>query len=333
MILRLAHPWFLMALFLIPLWLWVKINPRFRNSLHFPSTRLLKSLPVSKAQRFHPLLYLLSTIGWVALVFALARPQSGLLQRTVTTDTVDIILAIDSSTSMEAIDLGENDNQNRLEAVKKVAEDFIKARPADRIGLIDFAGMPYTRAPLILDHEWLLSRLQELKTGDLPDGTAIGSALVSAINRLKKSEAESKLIVLLTDGVSNAGDIEPLDAAPLAADLGIRVYTIGAGADGPVRYPFPDMFGRKGFRQIDIPIDTQTLSRIAEITDGRFFRARDGKELEAVFKEIDELERTEIELNEFTLYSERFHWFALAGLSLLLLERLLSAGRLGRALA
>ena len=333
MILRFLHPWLLLTGLLIPLWIWARHSRKFKTSLNFPALNLLKQLPVSKVQRWHPLLNVLGALGIGLLIIALARPQSGLRQRTVTADTVDIVLAIDSSTSMRAVDLGENNDENRLDAVKKVAESFVDARPADRFSLIAFAAMPYTKAPLTLDHGWLRNRLAELKTGELPDGTAVGSALVSAVNRLKDSEASSKIIVLLTDGISNAGDIEPLNAAPLAADLGIRVYTIGAGSDGPVRYPTTDVFGRSYYDTVQIPIDTQTLQKIADITGGRFFRARDGKELEAVFDEIDNLERTEIELNEYTLYTEQFFWFALAGCSLLMLERLLAAGRLGRTLA
>ncbi|WFB35332.1 VWA domain-containing protein [Kiritimatiellota bacterium B12222] len=333
MILRLAYPWFLLALLFIPLWVTLRCSARFRQTLNFPSLKTLKGLPRSNAQRLQPLLHLISAIGWTLLIFALARPQSGLRQRSVTTDTVDIVIAIDTSTSMRAIDLGENQEENRLDAVKQVAEQFIEAREADRLSLIAFAAMPYTKAPLTLDHDWLLNRLAELRTGELPDGTAVGSALVSAINRLRDSEAETKLIVLLTDGISNRGDIEPLDAAPLAKELGIKVYTIGAGSDGPVRVPVADVFGRTQYATRELPIDTATLEKIAAITDGHFFRARDHRELEEVFAEIDNMERTEIDVDEYTLYTEQFTWFAAAGLGLILLERLLAAGRMGRTLS
>ncbi|MEX2605965.1 MAG: VWA domain-containing protein [Kiritimatiellia bacterium] len=333
MILRFAHPWFLLLLLLVPLWLWVRVSTRFRTALHFPSLAKLKTLPVSRARRFHPLLHVLATLALILLIVGLARPQSGLYQRTVTSETIDMVLAIDTSTSMNAIDFTETEEKNRLEVVIEVAEEFIEAREADRIGLIAFAAMPYTKSPLTLDHAWLSDRLHELKTGELPDGTAIGSALASATNRLRNSEAESKVVILLTDGISNAGDIEPLNAAALAEETGVRVYTIGAGSEGPVRFPVQDMFGRSGYRQVEIPIDVETLTRIAETTGGRFFRARDTDELENVFKEIDELERTEIDLTEYTLYTEKFHWLAAGGLGLLLLERILAAGRLGRTLS
>jgi Ca-activated chloride channel family protein len=332
MILRFAHPWFLLTLLIVPLWLWVRISPRFRTALHFPAFGRLKTLPVSKAQRLHPLLNLLAALALILFIVGLARPQSGLRQRRVTSETIDIVLAVDTSTSMNAVDFSKEEERNRLDVVIEVAEDFINAREADRISLIPFAAMPYTKSPLTLDHAWLRDRLHELKTGELPDGTAIGSALASSVNRLRDSEAESKVIILLTDGINNTGDIEPLQAASLAEEMGIRLYTIGAGSDGPVRFPVQDMFGRHGYRMVEIPIDTESLTQMAEITGGRFFRARDTDELESVFSEIDELERTEIDLTEYTLYSEQFHWLVAGGLALLLLERILAAGRLGRSL-
>jgi Ca-activated chloride channel family protein len=329
---RFAHPWWLLALLLIPLWVWAGHSPRLRTLLHFPSGAQLKALPGGWARRLAPLPPTLATLGMILLVLALARPQTGLRERRVSSETVDIMLAIDTSTSMRAIDLVEDgDNeQNRLEAVKEVASEFIEAREGDRLGLIAFAQMPYTISPLTLDRGWLQTRLAELQTGTLPDGTAVGSALAGAVNRLRDSEAASKVVVLLTDGINNAGDIDPLNAAPLAGALGIKVYTIGAGSSGLVRVPVADMFGRTVTRRVQIPIDEDTLARIAEITGGRFFRAENRDQLEEVFAEIDELERTEVELTEYTLYTEQFPWAAGAGLALLALGRLLASGRLGR---
>lgn len=333
MIFRFAHPWFLLTLALLPFWIWVRVSPRFHNALHFPTNTWLRELPASAVRKFHPFLHVIGFLGFLGLILALARPQTGLMRREVITDTVDIILTLDTSTSMRAIDPGNPDNKNRLEAVKEVAAAFVEGRELDRIGLIAFAAMPFTKCPPTLDHPWLLDRISELETGELPDGTAIGTALTSAINRLKDAETSSKIIILLSDGTNTTGDIAPLDAAPLAAELGIKVYTIAAGSDGPVRVPVQDMFGQSYYRTTRIPVDTETLSRIAEITGGTFFRAEDAGELEKVFAEIDELERTEIELTEYTLYTEHFLWFAAVGLSLICLERLLSAGRFGRVLA
>ena len=332
MIFRFAHPWLLLALLLLPLWLWVRISPRFQRALHFPTAQWLKELPASAVRRFHPLLHVFGAVGLTFLIVALARPQTGLMRREVTTDTVDIVLALDTSTSMRVIDPGNPDDRNRLEAVKEVAAAFVEGRELDRIGLIAFAAMPFTKCPPTLDYPWLLDRIAELETGELPDGTAIGTALASAINRLKDSETTSKVIILLSDGTNTTGDIAPLDAAPLAKELGIKVYTIAAGSDGPVRVPVQDMFGQTLYRTTRIPVDTDTLSRIAELTGGTFFRAQDATELEKVFAEIDELERSEIELTEYTLYTEQFLWFAATGLTLVGLERLLSAGRFGRVL-
>jgi Ca-activated chloride channel family protein len=329
---RFAHPWWLLTLLLIPLWVWVGQSRRFRRPLHYPSAAQLRTLPVSWARLLAPLPPVMITLSMILLLVALARPQTGLQERRVSADTLDIILAIDTSTSMRAIDLVEDRSreQNRLDAVKEVAATFIDSREGDRIGLIAFAEMPYTISPLTLDRAWLQTQLEELKTGTLPDGTAVGSALASAVNRLRDSETASKIVVLLTDGISNSGDIEPLNAAPLAEALGIRVYTIGAGSSGRVRIPVTDMFGRSVMRQVHIPIDEETLARIAEITGGRYFRAENRNQLEEVFQEIDELERTEVELTEYTLYTEQFPWIVASGLALLGTARLLAAGRLGR---
>ncbi len=332
---RFEHPWFLLLLLILPVWGWVGQTRRLRTRYHYPSLQSLRRLPKTWAQRLHPLPAVLGAIGLTLLIVALARPQTGLQERRVTSDTVDILLVLDTSTSMRAIDLNDEEanNQNRLEVVKQVAADFIERREGDRMGLIAFAAQPYTVSPLTLDRAWLSGRLQELESGTLPDGTALGSALVAGVNRLRESEADSKLIVLLTDGISNAGDIEPLNAAPLAEALGIKVYTIGAGSSGMVRMPLTDFFGRTVYDNVQIPIDTRTLEEIADITGGRFFRAQNLETLEDVFNEIDELERTEVELSEYTLYTEHFAGVLAAGLGMLVLSRLCASSRIGRVTA
>lgn len=329
---RFEHPWLLALLLLIPAWIWAAQTRKLRIQYHYPSGESLRSLPVTWTRRLAPLPGILSCAGLVVLIFALARPQTGLQERRVTSDTVDILLVLDTSTSMRAIDQTDGDakDKNRLEVVKQVAADFVKAREGDRIGLIAFAAQPYTVSPLTLDQAWLTQRLSSLETGTLPDGTAVGSALVSAVNRLRESEADSKLVVLLTDGISNAGDIEPLNAAPLAETLGIKVYTIGAGSSGLVRLPVSDLFGRTVYRNVQIPIDTRNLEQIADITGGRFFRAENQEALEEVFEEIDKLERTEVELTEYTLYTEHFPVVLGCGLGLMLLGRVLASSRIGR---
>jgi len=332
---RLADPGFLVLLLALPALAWAECSPRLRTALHYSQGATLAALPRTWAQRLHRLPLALRLIGLALLVFALARPQKGLEESRVETETVDIVLAVDTSTSMEAIDFSVgSQTQNRLQASLAVMEQFIRARKGDRIGLIAFSALPYTLSPLTLDHAWLLQRLGTVDTRMMnEDGTAIGTALASAVNRLRESEAETKIVVLLTDGMNNAGDITPLNAARLAASLGIRVYTVGAGSEGPVRIPATDLFGRTTYVQRNIPIDEATLRRIAELTHARYFRARDFNELQAVYQEIDKLERTKIEVEQYTSYEERFLPFALAGLVLLCLDRLLSAGRLGRVLA
>jgi Ca-activated chloride channel family protein len=332
---RLADPVFLALLALLPLLAWTALTPRLRAALHYSRGETLRALPPTWATRLHALPLALRLFGLALLIVALARPQRALEESRVETETVDIVLVVDTSTSMEAIDMSTgSQTQNRLQASLAVMDQFIRKRAGDRIGLIAFAALPYTVSPLTLDHGWLLQRLDTVQTRMMnEDGTGIGVALASAVNRLRESEAETKIIVLLTDGMNNAGDITPLNAARLAESLGIRVYTVGAGSDGPVRIPQTDLFGRTGYAQTRIPIDETTLKRIAELTKARYFRAQNFEELKAVYEEIDGLERTKVEVEEYTRYEERFLPLAIAGLVLLCLDRILGAGRLGRVLA
>ncbi|MCC5849546.1 MAG: VWA domain-containing protein [Verrucomicrobia bacterium] len=331
---RFAHPWVLFLLLLLPLWLWARLSPKLLPALHFSRSDALNDLPRTWPQRLHWLPHVLANLGMTLLIVALARPQLGMQQRTVTAETIDIVMVIDVSSSMEAVDFAtEGNEKNRLDAVKEVARDFIAAREGDRIGLIAFSGQPFTMSPLTRDHDWLLQRVDDLATREMPDGTAIGTALASGVNRLRDSDADTRLILLLTDGINNTGDITPLNAAHLAAKYGFRTYVIGAGSTGPVRFPFRDPFGRTIYRNVEMPIDDAAMEEIAGITGGKYFRVQDIEEMEAGFAEIDALERSEIEMTEYMMFEERFMAFALAGLGLLLLERLLSATRLGRTLS
>jgi len=333
MISRFAHPQMLFLLVVIPFWLWARLSPRLLPALHFPRSATLKTLPKTWPQRLYWLPHVVANLGMSLLIVALARPQAGLKQRIVKTETIDIVLVIDVSTSMEAIDFSEQGNQqNRLEAVIDVAREFVAGREGDRIGLIAFSGQPYTMSPLTRDHAWLLDRFGELRTRQMPDGTAIGTAIASAVNRLRQSDADTRIILLLTDGVNNAGDISPINAARIAGQLGFRTYVIGAGSREPVLFPMRDPFGRTVMQRVSIPIDDEQLQAIADATGGRYYRVQNRVEMLRGFAEIDEFERSEIELTEYTMYEERFANFAVAGLLLLLLERLLSVTRLGRAL-
>lgn len=328
-----AHPWVLLLLLVIPFWLWARISPKLNPALHFPRSQALKDLPRTWPQRLHWLPHVVANLGMTLLIIALARPQQGLQRRNITTEVFDIVLVVDVSTSMEAIDFSAQGNEmNRLEAVIEVAGEFIESREGDRIGLIAFSGQPFTMSPLTRDHAWLRDRVGDLKTRQMPDGTAIGTALTSAVNRLRDSDADTRFILLLTDGINNAGDISPLNAAQLAANLDIRTYVIGTGSREPVLFPVRDPFGRTQYQRVNMPIDDDALQAIADLTGGQYFRVENREQMFAGFAEIDELERSEIELTEYTLFEERFAGFALAGLALLLLERILSVSRLGRAL-
>ena len=276
---------------------------------------------------FLPLLY---SIGLSALVIALAQPRKGLQESIARTEAVDIILLVDVSTSMLAEDFStKTQRKNRLVSSQEVLDTFIEKRTMDRMGLVAFAALPYSVSPLTLDHIWLRQQVARLRTDMLEDGTAIGSALASAIDRLRDSEAVSKVIILLTDGENNQGSITPLDAAQAAKALGVRVYTVGAGTTGWVQIPV-QFGGRMTYRKQYSAIDETTLKEIASITGGRYFRATDSRSLEKIYAEIDTLEKTEIDIEHFTQYQENFSMFVVAGLLCLGVERILGTSRLGR---
>ena len=264
------------------------------------------------------------------LSIALARPQSGVEATRLRTDALDMVLAIDISSSMLAEDF-ELDGRtvNRLEAVIDVARRFIERHPDDRIGLVAYAGVPYTIAPPTLDHAWLLERLEEVGIGMVRDGTAIGDGLAASLNRLRDSEADSRIVILLTDGVHNAGTLQPDAAAEIARTLGIRVYTVGVGTRGMAPMPVRDPFGRTRRVMQPVEIDEALMTRMAERTGAVYARAVDTESLEDVYRRIDELERTEIEGDRYRRYNERFFPWALAGILLLALEQAVALSRFG----
>lgn len=271
--------------------------------------------------KLKPLLFALRLLALTAIVVAMARPQTkDVSTKTKTTEGIDIVMAIDVSSSMLARDL----KPNRLAALKKVAANFIRERPSDRIGLVVYAGEGYTKTPITSDKSIVLSALKEITYGQLNDGTAIGMGLATSVNRLKESKAISKIIILLTDGVNNMGFIEPQTAADLAVEFGIKTYTIGLGTNGnalsPMAYNADGSF-RYGMRQVEI--DEALLKDIAKATGGKYFRATNNEKLEEIYDEINKLEKTEIEEFKYTRYDEKFRpWVFLAG-GLLLLEWLL----------
>lgn len=313
-------PLFLFLLLLVPAALyfyWV----RGGGAMRYSSLTPLKDLPVSWRQKLRPLSPVLFSLSLILLVLALARPQKGIEETKVKTEGIDIVLAVDVSGSMLAEDfIIDQKYQNRLSAVKKAVNGFIEGRVGDRIGLVLFAGRPYTQCPLTLDYGVLQQLLEEAEIGMIEDGTAIGSALATAVNRLKESDAKSKIIILLTDGVNNAGQIDPLTAASLAKTYGIKVYTIGAGTRGMARYPVKDFFGNKTYRPVQIPIDEEILTQIAETTGGNFFRATDTELLFSVYDLIDQLEKTTAEVNVYVDYHEIFPAFLIPGFFLLILN-------------
>ncbi|RKR14961.1 Ca-activated chloride channel family protein [Maribacter vaceletii] len=271
--------------------------------------------------KLKPILFLFRLLALAAIIVAMARPQTeDISTRTKTTKGIDIVMAIDVSSSMLARDL----KPNRLTALKEVAADFIKKRPSDRIGIVEYAGEAFTKTPITSDKSIVLSSLKGITYGQLNDGTAIGMGLATSVNRLKESKAVSKIIILLTDGVNNSGFIEPQTAADLAIEFGIKTYTIGLGTNGnapsPIAYN-PDGSFRYGMRQVEI--DEALLKDIAKVTGGKYFRATNNKKLEAIYDEINKLEKTEIEEFKYYKYEEKFRpWIYLAGI-LLLLEWLL----------
>ena len=263
--------------------------------------------------------FVLRVAAVVLMIVALARPQDVEEQSRTNAEVIDIMLAIDISSSMLARDF----QPDRLTAAKEVAAEFIADRYGDRIGLALFAGESFTQSPLTTDKGTLQTLLMRLRSGIIEDGTAIGNGLATAINRLRESDAKSKVIILLTDGVNNRGEIAPLMAAEIAADMGIKVYTIGVGTRGKAPYPAVDMFGNMSFQMMDVEIDEQTLEQIAQTTSGRYFRATDRQSLKEIYDEINAMEKSKVEVTDLTIYHEQFLPLLLLAIGLLVAEFLI----------
>lgn len=260
--------------------------------------------------------FVLRVAAMALMIVALARPQNVEEQSRTNAEGIDIMLAIDISSSMLARDF----EPDRLTAAKEVAAEFIADRYGDRIGLALFAGESFTQSPLTTDKGTLQTLLMRLRSGIIEDGTAIGNGLATAINRLRESEAKSKVIILLTDGVNNRGEIAPLMAADIAADMDIKVYTIGVGTRGKAPYPAVDMFGNMSFQMMDVEIDEQTLEQIAEATGGRYFRATDRQSLKEIYDEINSMEKSKVEITDLTIYHEEYLLLVLVAIALLVAE-------------
>ena len=288
-------------------------------SIRFSSTAAAQRAPRTLRYWLRHVPFVLRVCALALLIVALARPQNVEEQSRTNAEGIDIMLAMDISSSMLARDF----SPDRLTAAKEVAGEFIADRYGDRIGLAVFAGESFTQSPLTTDKGSLQTLLARLRSGVIEDGTAIGNGLATAINRLRESEAKSKVIILLTDGINNRGEIAPLMAANIAADMGIKVYTIGVGTRGKAPYPALDMFGNMTFQMMDVEIDEETLTKIAEQTGGKYFRATDKQKLKAIYDEINELEKSKVEITDLTIYHERYLLFVLVAIALLLAEFLL----------
>jgi Ca-activated chloride channel family protein len=318
------QPEFLWLLLLVPLLAWLKGKSGGTPGVLFSTTKTVAKIGGRRRSRAGDFLTGLLYLALIFLVLALARPQEGKTITRTQASGVDIMLVIDVSRSMLAEDFTIGGQRaNRLEAVKQVTETFIRERPNDRIGIVAFAGRPYLVSPLTLDHDWLRRNLERIRIGLVEDGTAIGSALAAASNRLKDKEAKSKLVVLLTDGDNNMGRVSPLTAAEAAQALGIKVYTIGSGSRGTAPFPVGDAFGRTVYRQVPVEFDEEILKQIAALTGGSYFRATDTQSLEHIFNEIDEMEKSQVEVRKIAQYKDLFPWFVLVGAVLLAAETVL----------
>lgn len=314
-----ANPEFFWLLLLLPLmllwyWFWNKksqANVTFSTAIAFKKTK-------SWSDALYHLLFVLRMIAIALIVVALARPQTHSENaKTKITDGIDIVMAIDVSASMLSQDL----KPNRFEALKKVASQFVKDRPNDRIGLVIYAGESYTKTPVTTDKSIILNALSEITYGQIEDGTAIGMGLATAVNRLKESKAKSRVIILLTDGVNNTGFIDPQTAAELAAEYGIKVYTVGIGTNGMALSPYAlNADGSIIYRMQQVDIDEPLMKKIAQVTKGRYFRATNNQKLQQIYDEINQMETTKIEEFKYTEVDEKFRWWVLVAGVLLLLE-------------
>ncbi|MBI9068162.1 MAG: VWA domain-containing protein, partial [Salinivirgaceae bacterium] len=290
-------------LVLIPIIVWYVLrNNTLQASIQVSTLGSFAKMPNTYKYYLRHLPVVLRVLALAALIVAVARPQSTDNWSNTTTEGIDVVLALDISSSM----LAEDFKPNRLDAAKKDAIRFISGRPNDRIGLVVFSGESFTQCPLTTDHAVLINLINDVKQGMIEDGTAIGLGLANSVSRLKESTAKSKVIILMTDGVNNQGEVPPLTAAEIASTFGVRVYTIGIGTNGQAPYPVQDMFGRKRYQQMDVEIDEEVLTQIAHLTDAKYFRATNNERLQEVYDEIDKLEKSKIEVKEYSRKNEEY---------------------------
>ncbi len=308
-----------LLLLLIPLIVgYVLSRKKSDASLQVSDTTVYTYAPKSYKNYLIHAPFILRILALALLIMVLARPQTTNSWQNSEIEGIDIMLAIDVSTSMLAEDL----KPNRLEAAKQVAAEFINGRPNDNIGITLFAGESFTQCPLTVDHSVLLNLIKDVNCGLIEDGTAVGMGIANAVSRLKDSKAKSKVVIMLTDGTNNRGEISPLTAAEIAKSFGIRVYTIGVGTNGMAPYPY-QVAGTVQYVNLPVEIDEKTLSEIASTTQGNYFRATSNSKLEEVYQEIDKLEKTKLNVRQFSKRDEKYEWFALAAFLCILLEVLL----------
>ncbi len=312
-----AYPWILYFLIIIPLMLfwYFKKGKNEQPSVVYSSLKIVNSIPKNWKEKFRHLPVILRSLAIAALIIALARPQTFSSGQNIYAEGIDIVMDLDISGSMLAEDL----KPNRLEAAKNVIRNFIKERTSDRIGLVIFSRDAFTQCPLTIDYNVLINLLDQVKTGMIEDGTAIGNAIANGVNRLRNSKAKSKVIILLTDGMNNAGEVDPMTAAQIAKTFGIRIYTVGVGTRGEAPYPVQTPFGIRT-QMVPVNIDEGMLRKIADETGGQYFRATSTQALREIYKKIDKLEKTKIEVTSYRNAKEMFGGWLSLGLILLILD-------------
>lgn len=314
------YPWVLFALLLVPILTFIYFYRIRRNqaSIKISDSKIFSQVGSSIRTRLFHLPFILKMLSLILLIIALARPQSYSTGTNVNTEGIDIAIVLDISGSM----LAEDFKPNRLEAAKRITDKFIEGRISDRIGLVIFSRVAFTQCPLTIDYSVLRNLLKDIRSGMLEDGTAIGNAIANGVNRLKNSDSKSKVMILLTDGVNNAGEIDPLSASEIAKAYGIRIYSIGVGTRGEAPYPVQTPFGIR-YQMVPVEIDEVLLKKISENTGGQYFRATNNKALEEIYKKIDSMEKSKVEITSYRTAAELYSYLMLPAIILFLLDFIL----------
>jgi Ca-activated chloride channel family protein len=315
---RFLQPEWFWALTLLPLVILWRGRRGPVAAIQYSDVGLARAVARRSRSRIGNWVWLSAILAAVLMIVGLARPQRGHSRTEVTANGIDIVLGLDVSGSMQALDfMIDNQRINRIEVVKSVVGKFIEERPNDRIGLIAFAGSPYLVSPVTLDHDWLQQNLERVTIGGVDDGTAIGSAIAAAVNRLRTTPAKSKVVILLTDGMNNTGKISPLAAAEAARALGVKIYTIGVGVRGKAPVPVRDEAGNVHLVMAQVDVDEKTLQSVADQTGGKFYRATDTNSLERIYEQINRLETTAQTVQKFEHYDELYAWALIPALAIL----------------